>query len=288
MSQYQSRGRGNFRRNTNYQNRGRGRNNYNYKSNYNNRNNFRQGRQSNANEDQSDDTSESTTNTNNDSDETNSSNGTNSNDDYSTGDNDTDKGGYNEEEEEEEDEYQKLKKGDLLDQHHQAAPSKSYRSLDHTPAQSMVNPEYKVKEVHPFIDAFIKYYNENSTYLPEFYTQDAAFSLTFKKVPRDSVVAVLFEDNRNLFYHQRKQPVLGGNAILTFLQSKFRKGSNLTEKSRKIQFVSDLFFAVNIYGTMDIYKDENDMLTVNFAKTLVVIGKNGKLLITNDHLAICV
>ena len=39
---------------------------------------------------------------------------------------------------------------------------------------------------------------------------------------------------------------------------------------------------------MDIYKDENDMLTVNFAKTLVVIGKNGKLLITNDHLAICV
>ena len=193
------------------------------------------------------------------------------------------------EEEDDDNEYERLKEGD--DENHSAAPDKDVldkiKKIDFTPVKSSIDPNFRSKEVYPFIDAFIMAYNDNSSFLPEFYTEDAVFSLTFKKMPRNSEVSALFEDNRNMKFHPKIPPVSGGQNILDFLKTKFGRGSELEATDKHVQFVSRLLFAVNIKGTINLYKTDGEMKTVKCVKTLVVIGRGGKLLIANDHLAIC-
>ena len=197
-------------------------------------------------------------------------------------DNDNDFDYYSEEEQEEEEEegYDQEEEIPKNDMYHQAIPEESFRSLDHTPAPSTV--KYERKEIYDFVNAFNESFIKFSN-MRDFYSDDAFFSITFPQLSRHSILSDLFSNNSNLRFNSNPVQIFGSDKIEEFIDEKFKTNFEVSNLDFHVQFVSKIFFAVIITGTFSSKLSTNQPLL--FSRSLVVIGKNGYLMITNDNIS---
>jgi hypothetical protein len=147
-------------------------------------------------------------------------------------------------------------------------------------APSRVSSDSRTGCVAPFMDYFVQTSRSNIQALISCYTEDAVFSVTFGKAGSD--LRPLFEYNRNLMFERStKDPVVGNANIIGVLRKIFPSGCAMQVAERVVNVVSGLFFGVAMYGSVAIQQDN-----FGFMRTFVVIGDEGRLLISNDSLAI--
>jgi hypothetical protein len=135
--------------------------------------------------------------------------------------------------------------------------------------------------VKPWLDRLIAQSESDIHGTASFYADDACFSLFFGKLGGEW--GHLFASNRNLTMRRGGDipQIYGSSAIIGKLGTLFEDGLKLRNVTTHIVVVCDLFYAVSMYGVLSIKTKNLAMM-----RSMVVIGHNRRLFITNDVISL--
>ena len=138
----------------------------------------------------------------------------------------------------------------------------------------------RVSCLEPFIDYFVKASDGQWNSLAGCYTQDACFSLLAGKLNKENFGAI-FKYISNRAFKNTNMVFTGRNEVRDKQKEIFPDGVKMTIKRKNLQVVSNLFFAVSLSGTISVAGNE-----LQFIRSLVVVGRDGRLQISNDNLSL--
>jgi len=137
---------------------------------------------------------------------------------------------------------------------------------------------------YPEIDMFMEYYllaaAKKIESIGDLYADDAQFAFYFPKVPSGSPLFSLFENNYNYALKSRA-PIRGKKAIIEILKSLFPNNFLPAINNNSVNLVDGIFYSVTISGTTSICSTE-----VCFIRTIIIVGIDGQLKISNDTFGI--
>lgn len=167
----------------------------------------------------------------------------------------------------------------------QEIPDIMKHSIDMTPKipDLPVFEDSRINDIKPLIDHIISTSKTNIGMLESIYDQNAVFSLTFPTASGNSPLKKLFSMNRNLTFPKchSVQVFTTPKVIVSNLSKNFPQGLDCQVEQQKFVVIKDQFFAGTVHGKL-ILEGHN----FRFSRSLLIIGKDGKLLVLNDHLGI--
>lgn len=149
------------------------------------------------------------------------------------------------------------------------------------PKSMNISEDSRLECLSPFIEYLMRISETDIARVGTCYASDACFSILCGKLGPEW--RQLFPVNRNLVHPGSHgiQQINQREEIAVKLKEVFPTGLKISGLVMRAKVVSELFYAVNLFGTLMA-----DGKILEMMRALVVVGREGKLMIANDILSL--